>query len=270
MRSMHTARLGFGLVSVNVKMYTATETHDVKFHQHHAKCLGSIKYRRVCELCGALVEYGDIVKGIEQGDKLVIVTEDDFSSLDEEQGGEIEVLQFVHRDDVDPIMFENTYYLDTDNGKSKSTKPTNNDKSYALLRQALSESEKVGIVRFAMRNKTHMGVLRVYEDNVLAIHTLMWSDEVRATDELKIGGKKVELSEKEMKMANALIDSMADEWEPAKYEDIYQQRVAEMIDAKADGAEFTTTKPEVDDEEGDVSDLLAKLEASIAAKKTAA
>jgi DNA end-binding protein Ku len=211
MRSMHTARLGFGLVSVNVKMYTATETHDAKFHLHHAGCLGSIRQKRVCEQCGAVVEYGDVVKGIQHGDK-----------------------------------------------------------SYALFRQALSESEKVGIVRFAMRSKTHMGVVRVYGDNVLAIHTLMWSDEVRATDELKIGGKKVELSEKEVKMAHALIDSMAGEWKPTEYEDIYQQRVAEMIDAKADGAEFTTDKPDVDDDEGDVSDLLAKLEASIAAKKTAA
>jgi DNA end-binding protein Ku len=270
MRSMHTARLGFGLVSVNVKMYTATETHDAKFHLHHAGCLGSIRQKRVCEQCGAVVEYGDVVKGIQHGDKLVIVTDDDFASLDEEQGGEIEVLQFVDRADVDPIMFERTYYLDTDNGKSKSAKPTNNDKTYALFRQALSESDKVGIVRFAMRSKTHMGVVRVYGDNVLAIHTLMWSDEVRATDELKIGGKKVELSEKEVKMAHALIDSMAGEWKPTEYEDIYQQRVAEMIDAKADGAEFTTDKPDVDDDGGDVSDLLAKLEASIAAKKTAA
>jgi DNA end-binding protein Ku len=270
MRSMHTARLGFGLVGFNVKMYTATETHDVSFHQRHGECLGSIRYKRVCEGCGALVEYSDIVKGIEQDGKLVIVTDDDFSSLDEEQGSEIEVLQFVDRADVDPIMFERTYYLDTDNGKSKSAKPTNNDKTYALFRQVLSESDKVGIVRFAMRNKTHMGVLRVYGGDVLAIHTLMWSDEVRATDELKIGGKKVELSEKEVKAARALIDSMADEWEPTKYEDIYQQRVVEMIDAKAAGAEFTTTKPDADDDEGEVSDLLAKLEASIAAKKTAA
>jgi DNA end-binding protein Ku len=270
MRSMHTARLGFGLAGFNVKMYTATETHDVKFHLHHAECLGSIKYKRVCEACGALVEYGDIVKGIEHGDKLVIVTDDDFSSLDEEQGSEIEVLQFVDRADVDPIMFENTYYLDTDNGKSKSAKPTNNDKTYALFRQALSESDKVGIVRFAMRNKTHMGVLRVYGGDVLVIHTLMWSDEVRATDELKIRGKKVELSEKETAAAQALIDTMAGEWKPAEYEDIYQQRVVEMVEAKADGAEFTTSKPDADDDEGEVSDLLAKLEASIAAKKTAA
>jgi DNA end-binding protein Ku len=269
MRSMHTARLGFGLVSVNIKMYTATETHDVKFHQHHAECLGSIKYKRVCEACGVLVEFSDIVKGIEHDDKLVIVTEDDFAELDEEQGAEIEVLQFVQRGDVDPIMFENTYYLDTDNGKSKSAKPTNNDKSYALFRRALSESDKVGIVRFTMRNKTHMGVLRVYGDDVLAIHTLMWSDEVRATDELKIGGKKVELSEKEMKMAHALIDSMAGEWEPTEYEDIYQQRVAEMIEAKADGAEFTTDKRDAGDDGGEVSDLLAKLEASIVKKKAA-
>lgn len=269
MRSMHTARLGFGLAGFNVKMYTATETHDVKFHQHHAGCLGSIRLKRVCEACGALVEYGDIVKGIEQDDKLVIVTDDDFSSLDEEQGSEIEVLQFVDRADVDPIMFENTYYLDTDNGKSKSTKPTNNDKTYALFRHVMSESDKVGIVRFTMRNKTHMGVLRVYGDDVLAIHTLMWSDEVRATDELKIGSKKVELSEKEVTAAHALIESMADEWEPTKYEDIYQQRVAEMIEAKAGGAEFTTSKPDADDE-GEVSDLLAKLAASIAAKKKAA
>ena len=269
MRSVQSAGLGFGLINVRVKMYTATENHDIKFHQHHRDCLGAIRYKRICEECGALVEYADIVKGIEHDDKLIIVTEDDFTSLDEEQAGEIEVLEFVDRAAVDPIMFENTYYLDTDNGKSKSTKPSNNDKGYALIRRALLDQDKVGIVRFAMRNKTHMGVLRVIGEEVMVIHSLMWSDEVRATDELKIHSKKVELSDKEVALANTLIESMAGQWDPDEYQDLYQQRVVDMLDAKAAGAEFTTEKRDSGDDEGGVSDLLAKLEASIAAKKAA-
>jgi DNA end-binding protein Ku len=258
MRSVKTTKLALGLINVDVKIYAAAQDHDVHFHQHHAECLGAenagrISVPKVCKDCGEVVQLVDIVKGIEHDDKLVIVDNDELTALDDEAEPNWEVLEFVHRDEVDVILFEKTYFLDADK---------RGEKNYALLRAALAESDKVGIVRFTMRQKTRMGVLRVYND-VLAIHPLLWHDEVRATDELLGAKKKVDLLPKELKLMQAIIDSMQGDWQPTRYVDTYTERLNEFITSKAEGGEFVPATREAD--ETDVSDLLAALEATLAA-----
>jgi DNA end-binding protein Ku len=259
MRSVKTTRLTFGLLSIDTKVYVATQDHDVHFHQHHADCLGgpqagAITVPKVCKDCGEVVALGDIVKGITVDDRLVTVDRQELDAFDEEQNPNIEVLEFVHRDDVDSILIEGTYYLDAGKGA---------EKGYALLRQVLGESDRVGVVRFTMRQKTRMGVLRVYGD-VLAIHTLLWHDEVRSTDELLGARKKVDPLPKEIKLMHAVVDSMLGEWQPEQFVDIYTQRLSTFIDAKADGGEFVPVVRKSD--KADVADLLAALESTLAAE----
>jgi DNA end-binding protein Ku len=267
MRSVHTGGLGFGLVNVPFKMYTATESHDVKFHQHHAACGGPITMQRVCSACGdeqhaAVVEYNDIVKGITRDETLVLLSKEDIDGLDTEAGAGMEVLKFVHASEVDPVLYEGTYYLAPDDNKGKNKSAV---EGYALLRHVLGESERVGIVRYTYRQKTHIGVLRVLGE-VLAVHPLRWPDEVRPTDELTTAHRKVELSPKMVKVAEALVESMMGSFDPAEYTDAYTARLTELVDAKAAGGEFVPAESDDDDGADDVSDLLAKLEASIATK----
>jgi DNA end-binding protein Ku len=261
MRSVKNTSLGFGMVNIPIKMYVATESHDIAFHTYHGpQCLGGISMPRVCKECGETVDYGDILKGVEVDGQLVTVTKDDIETLDNEQeSGGVEVVAFVHRDEVDPLMYEKTYYLDanTGSGKKENLGPA---RSYALLRQVLNESGRVGVVRFAMKQRTQMGVLRVVGD-ILAIHTLLWSDEVRGTQELQGARKHIELSPKEIKAAHSVVESLMGSWNPGDYTDDYNARMQEMIDAKAAGGVFTPK--ETKEAEEDVADLLAQLEASI-------
>lgn len=269
MRSVHKGSLQFSLVNAAVKLYTATEDHNVSFRQHHGgTCLGHVGVKRVCEDCGGVVAWGDMVKGIERDGNLVVLTDAELKELDDEQGPAIDVLQFVHRDEVDPIYFDQTYYLDADKG---------GEKNYALIRRVLGESDKVGVVRFTMRQRTRMGVLRVVRDvnggeDVLAIHTMVWHDEIRSTQSLVGARKKVELTPKEIKLAHAVLDSMSgDAWNPAEHVDNRAQRVADLVTAKANGTALDAIESDDDDAgAADVSDLLAKLEASLAKNTTKA
>jgi len=253
---MRKGNLGFGLVNIAYKMYKSTESHDVAFHNHHGPdCHGAVGQQQVCKECGEVVAYADIVKGVEHNGNTVIVTPDEIKALDDEQGSAIDVLAFVHADEIDPILYEGTYYLDADKGS---------EKAYALLRVAMVESERVGIVRYGLRQRTHMGVLRVIGD-VLALHPLVWADEIRSTTELLGASKQIGLSPKEVKLAHALVESMMGTWDATEHTDTYSARLAEMIDAKASGGDFVAA-PRDGGDGGEITDLLAKLEASVAAK----
>ena len=256
MRSVKNAGITWGMVNIAIKMFVATESHDTKFSLYHAACLGkpqsgAIGMPRVCKDCEERLAHADIVKGVTIDDKLITVSNDEIKALDEEQDPNIEVLQFVHADEIDPILFEGTYYLDADKGS---------EKGYAMLRLVLEESRQVGIVRYAMRSKTRLGVLRVVGD-VLAIHALLWHDEVRSTDELLGARKQVSLTPKEIKLAHAVVESMSGQWNPAEYVDTYAHRLSEFIDTKSEGGEWTPVTRASDNQ--DAGDLLAKLEASI-------
>ena len=259
MRSIWKGSVAFGLVNVPVKVYSATEDHDLKFHQVHGKDNGRIQYRRVCSECGEVVEYRDIAKAYESDTgQTVVITDEDIATLPEERSHEINVLEFVPAGDIDPLMYDKSYYLEPD-GKSS--------KSYVLLAKALSETDRVAIVHFALRNKTRLAALRVKDfskRNVMVIHTLLWPDEIRDPDFPSLDAD-VEVRAPELKMAGQVVESMADDFHPEQYTDTYQEQLQELVEAKLSGGEaFATAEaPAKLDETDDVSDLLAKLEASV-------
>lgn len=259
MRSIWKGSVAFGLVNVPVKVYSATEDHDLKFHQVHAKDNGRIQYKRVCSECGEVVEYRDIAKAYESDDgQTVVITDEDIASLPEERSHEIEVLEFVPAAEIDPLMFDRSYYLEPD-GKSS--------KSYVLLAKALAETDRVAIVHFALRNKTRLAALRVKDfskRNVMVVHTLLWPDEIRDPDFPSLDAP-AEVRPAELKMANQVVESMAADFHPEEFTDTYQEQLREMVEAKLAGGEAFATeeKPARLDESEDVSDLLAKLEASV-------
>ena len=259
MRSIWKGSIAFGLVNVPVKVYSATEDHDIKFHQVHEKDNGRIRYKRVCEVCGEVVEYRDIAKAFESDDgQTVVITDEDIATLPEERSREIEVLEFVPLSQIDPIMYDKSYFLEPDSKSSKS---------YVLLAKTLMDTERLAIVHFALRNKTRLAALRVMDINkrdVMVIHTLLWPDEIRDPD-FPVLDTKVDIKPAELKMAGQVVDSMADDFNPDQFHDDYQDQLRELVEAKLEGGEAFTVeeKPAELDETEDVSDLLAKLEASV-------
>jgi DNA end-binding protein Ku len=257
---MWTGSLAFGLVNVPVKMYTATEDHAVRFHQVHLKDGGRIRMKRVCSVCGEEVAFKDIGKGWEDasGQRIVLDAED-LEELPVGPKKEIDVLEFVPADQVDPILFDNTYYLEPD---GRALKP------YVLLRQALESTERMAIVKVAIRQRTQLAALRVRED-VLVLQTMLWPDEVREAD-FDFLGEKVEVRPQELTMAKSLIENLSGDFEPAQYTDEYREAILKLIDAKLSGGEGITVEGEEEAADaGAVVDLMAALQASVARTKKA-
>ena len=263
MRSIWKGSVAFGLVNVPVKVYSATEDHDIKFHQVHAKDNGRIRYKRTCEVCGEVVEYRDIAKSYEADDgQTVIITDEDIATLPEERSREIEVVEFVPAEQIDPLMYDKSYFLEPDSKSSKS---------YMLLAQTLAETDRVAIVHFALRSKTRLAALRVKDfgkREVMIVHTLLWPDEIRDPDFPELD-KKVDIKPAELKMAGQVVESMTDDFHPEAFTDDYRVEMMELIQAKIDGGQaFSVEQQPAEnlDETDDVSDLLAKLEASVQAR----
>lgn len=259
MRSIWKGSIAFGLVNVPVKVYSATEDHDIKFRQVHAKDHGRIRYRRVCEECGDVVDYADIARAYESDDgRMVVITDDDIANLPEERDHEIAVLEFVPAGDLDPLLFDRSYFLEP---------ATKSIKSYVLLAKTLADTDRVAIVHFTLRNKTRLAALRVKDFSkreVMVVHTLLWPDEIRDPDFPSLDAD-VEIKPAELKMAGQVVESMADDFDSDRYHDTYQEQLQELIAAKLEGDEaFTPEERPADlDATEDVSDLLAKLEASV-------
>lgn len=236
MRAIWTGSIAFGLVNVPVKVYSATADHDIRFHQVHAKDNGRIRYKRVCEACGEVVDYRDLARAYESGDgQMVAITDDDIASLPEERSREIEVLEFVPAADVDPMMFDRSYFLEPDSKSSKS---------YVLLAKTLAETDRMAIVHFTLRNKTRLAALRVKDfgkREVMMVHTLLWPDEIRDPD-FPVLDQKVEIKPAELKMAGQVVDSMADDFNPDRYHDTYQEQLQELIDTKLEGGQAFTAE----------------------------
>ncbi|BDB44826.1 MULTISPECIES: non-homologous end joining protein Ku [Mycobacterium] len=262
MRSIWKGSIAFGLVNVPVKVYTATQDHDIKFHQVHDKDNGRIRYKRVCEVCGEVVDYNHIARAFESDDgKSVVITDDDIATLPEERSREIEVLEFVPASEVDPMLFDRSYFLEPDSKSSKS---------YVLLAKTLADTDRMAIVHFTLRSKTRLAALRVKDfgkRDVMVIHTLLWPDEIRDPD-FPVLDKEVEIKPAELKMAGQVVESMSDDFDPDRYHDTYQEQLLELVEAKLEGSEAFTVEeqPTELDESEDVSDLLAKLEASVKAR----
>ncbi|HEY5877802.1 MAG TPA: Ku protein [Nakamurella sp.] len=254
MRSIWKGSVAFGLVNVPVKLYSATEEKDIRFHQVHAQDGGRIKYKRVCDIDGEEVPYADIAKAYESDDgRTIMLTDDDFSQLPASSSREIDVVSFVPSDQVDPVLFDKTYYLEP---ASTSTK------AYVLLRQTLEQTDRVAIVNFALRQKTRLAALRV-RDDVLVIQTLLWPDEVRAAEFASLE-ESVSIKPAELKMAAMLVDSFADDFHPEDYTDEYREELQQLIEAKLEGGEaFETPEKEQQGEDAEVVDLLAALQRSV-------
>jgi DNA end-binding protein Ku len=252
MRSIWRGAVSFGLVSIGVKAYTATEDKDVRFHQVHAVDGGRVKYKRVCSIDGEEVEYADIAKGFELPDgQLVILTDDDLAELPLATRREIEVLQFVDRAEIDPIQFEKTYYLEPD---GPATRP------YVLLRDALENTGRVAITKIALRQRESLAAMRV-RDGVLVLHTMRWPDEIRRPD-FDFLDEDVAVRPQELQMAEALITSMAGEFDPSEFTDDYRAAMTALLEAKRTGGDVQPV-PETADPGASVVDLMSALRRSV-------
>jgi DNA end-binding protein Ku len=259
MRSIWKGSLVFGLVNVPVAVYSATEDHDIKFHQVHEKDGGRIRYQRTCEIDGEVVPFGDIAKSYEADDgRTAIITDDDLKSLPTSSEREIDLLSFVPADQIDPVLYDSSYLLEP---ASKSAK------AYVLLRETLAENDRVAIVHFALRQKVRLAALRVRGD-VLVIQTLRWPDEIREAS-FKALETGVSLSPAEKQMAALLVDSYADDFHPEQHEDAYRVELQQMIDAKLEGEQAFPDVAESDGEDAEVLDLLAALQRSVQRSKGA-
>ncbi|WP_066164012.1 Ku protein [Gordonia hydrophobica] len=254
MRSIWRGDLSFGLVNVPVKVYSATESHDRTSHQVDSADGARIRYRRVREGTDTEVEFSKIANAYESesGDR-VILTKDDLASLPVSKSPEIEILEFVPIEQVDPIYFDKPYYLEP---SSKSPK------AYVLLAKALETTERLAIANFTLRNKTRLAALRVI-DGVMTLQTLLWPDEVRVPD-FDFLNSDVEIRDQELDMAASLIETMASDFDPSQFEDTYQAELSKLIEARAGGGEaFPEAEEAADDDDSEVADLLAALRASV-------
>jgi len=257
-RAIWKGAVAFGLVNVPVKLYAATGEHQVPLHQVHRADGGRIRYRKTCSVCGESVEMTDIAKGYETADgELVILTDEDLAQLPLATEREIEVIEFVPQEQVDPILLAKTYYLEPER---TAVKP------YALLREALATTERMAVVKVALRQRESMAVLRV-RDDVICLQTLLWPDEVRAADFPVLEGD-VQVRPQELAMASSLVESLAADFDPSGFEDSYEGALESLIEAKV-AAGSTQGVPEVegagrrDSEGAEVVDLLAALQRSV-------
>lgn len=252
MRAIWKGAVSFGLVNVPVRLYSATENHDVKFHQVHAKDGGRIKMQRTCSIDGEIVPYADVAKGFQTEDgEVVVLTDEDMKSLPSRGSREITVEKFVPAEQIDPILFDKPYYLEPDASATKA---------YVLLRDAIAKEQRMAVVTVAIRARTTMAVLRVH-DGVIVMQTMLWPDEVRATDFAGIDEDQ-HATDKELAMADLLIEQLAGDWEPAEYTDDYAEAVEALVEAKIEGGQVAeAAAPEGGG--GEVIDLLAALAQSV-------
>jgi DNA end-binding protein Ku len=262
MRAMWSGAVSFGLVSVPIKVYSATTNHDIRFHQVHATDGGRIKYKRTCSIDGEEVDYADIVKGFETDDgELITLDETDLDSLPTASGHEIDVVEFVPADQIDPLLFDKSYYLEPE---AKAAKP------YALLREALVQTDRMAVVRVALRQRETLALLRV-RDKVIVLQTMLWPDEVREP-EFDILDAEVDLRPQELTMAASLVESLGAEFEPSQFHDEYRDAVVELIERKrTTGESRPAPVAEKPADDGDsMTDLLSALQASVEAARAGA
>lgn len=247
--------ISFGLVNVPVQLYTAVRSQDVRFRQLHGKTHARVRQQRIDVETGEEVDYNDLVKGYETEDgRYVIIDPDELRQLDPQASELIDIHDFVDLADIDPVYYERPYYL-APNGKAAA-------KPYRLLTDAMMREGKVAIASFVMRNKEYLAAIRA-RDDLLILSTMHHADEVVDPGDLDISGLigDVEVREREVEMAQRLIDSLVTDFEPESYEDSYRQRLTEFLEAKAQGQDVEL--PKVERDRGGVIDLTAALEQSL-------
>jgi len=258
-RAIWTGSIAFGLVSIPVGVFSATEDHTIHFHQFQRGTSDRVRNKRVNERTGREVEFDEIVKGADVGDgEHVIVEPDELDSVAPGRSRSLEISDFVDLDEIDPIYFNRTYWL----------APTGDEyaRPYALLRQAMSATNRAAIGTFVMRGKEYLAAIRA-DGDVLALQTLYFADEVRDPAELdNVPGKRAKGgSDKELDMATGLIESMSAPWKPERYRDSYQDRVRKLIEDKRKGREIVTESEPA--EPTAMSDLLEALQRSVEAAR---
>lgn len=247
--------MSFGLVNVPVRLYSATENHDVQFRQVHREDGGRIRYQRVCSVDGEQVAYDDIAKGYETEDgQMVVLTDEDLAALPTSSSREIAVDKFVPSEQIDPMFLDKCYYLEPD---KSAVKP------YELLRAALQETDRVAIVTISIRTRMTVALLRV-RGNVIALQTMLWPDEIRdAQFPVLDEGAETETKPAELAMAQMLVESLTGDYEPADYVDDYEQAVKDVVRAKLSDGEVTAPAETDDGDSAQVVDLLAALQQSV-------
>ena len=252
-RAIWSGTISFGLVSVPVRMFSAIEESDLRFHLVHEQDGGRIGYQKFCKAEEKLVPDDEIEKAFEVSkDKLVVLTDEDFAAAKSEGVKSIEISDFVPYEEIDPIYFERTYYLGPQKG---------GEKVYALLRQAMEKTELAAVGKYVMRDKQHLGCLRV-RDGVITLEKMFFHDEIRPMDEIAPKGAKVPKAE--LEMATALIQQFKGAFKPEQYEDTYRKKLLSVIKAKQKGKTIEAVPVE---EEEEPADLLAALKASVDAAK---
>jgi DNA end-binding protein Ku len=253
-RSMWKGAISFGLVTIPVAVYPATEEKTLRFNQLHDEDGGRIRYKRVCEKDGEEVPFEHIVKGYEiEKDRYVILTDEDFDAVPVESSRAIDIQQFVDLEEIAPVMFKKSYYLVPDETGAKA---------YALLREAMSEDGRVGIAKVSFRDKEHLAALR-FKDDAFVLETMYWPDEIREAD---FGSADVhaKVRGQELEMARQLIESLTSDWSPEEYSDEYREQLQKIVEAKVNGQEIEIVEPEPT---AKVVDLMEALKASVAAAK---
>lgn len=243
--------ISFGLVSIPVRLIGATEEKSVSFRQVHAADGGRVRYKRFCDNGGHEVAYADLAKGYElPGGEMVVLTDEDLEELPVASSRAVEVVGFVPFDQIDPTALSRAYYVE----------PTGDVKPYVLLRDALEESGRVGVVKVSLRNRERLAVLRSRE-GVLVVQTMLWPDEVRDAD-FGFLDEDVTVRPQEMAMAESYIETLAGDFDPEDHVDLYREAVLEVVNAKAEGAEVTAPE-EPAPAEGKVVDLMEALRRSV-------
>jgi DNA end-binding protein Ku len=261
MRAIWSGAVAFGLVNVPVKLYSATESHDVPLHQVHDADGGRIRYERHCEKDGKKIPYEHIVRAYDDGTHTLVRTDEDLKTLPAERSREIEVVEFVPSEQVDPIRFGSTYFLEPSDKSAKA---------YVLLREALESTERTAIVKFALRQRTRLGALRVHGDT-LVLQGLLWDDEVREASFPALENPG-DVTKKELDLAKVVVESLEGDFDPSQYVDEYQAQLRQLIEDKLErGDAVASERPEAEGEEGggEVLDLMEALRRSVAKKRGA-
>jgi DNA end-binding protein Ku len=253
-RAMWKGAISFGLVTIPVAVYPATEEKTLRFNQLHDEDGGRIRYKRVCEKDGEEVTFEHIVKGYEvEKDRYVVLTDEDVNAIPVESSRAIDIHRFVDLEEIDPVMFKKSYYLVPEETGAKA---------YALLREAMADDGRVGIAKVSFRDKEHLAALR-FKDEAFVLETMYWPDEIREAD---FGGVDVsaKVRGQELEMAKQLIESLSGEWNPEEYSDEYREALLQIVEAKLNGQEIEVVAPEPT---AKVVDLMEALKASVAAAK---
>ena len=253
-RSMWKGAISFGLVTIPVSVYPATEEKTLRFNQLHEDDGGRIRMKRTCSIDGEEVTFDHIVKGYEyEKDKYVVLTDEDFDKVPVESSRAIDIVQFVDLSEIDPMLYKKSYYLIPEETGAKA---------YALLREALMQENKVGVAKVSFRDKEHLAALR-FKDDAFVLETMYWPDEIRAAEfgDVNVDAK---VRPQELEMAKTLIENLTSDWNPEEFTDEYREALLKIVEAKIAGEEIEIVEAEPT---AKVVDLMEALKASVAAAK---